>query len=789
MKISMNWLNQYFLEKVDPNLLVKKFNLMSQEVSGLSKLVDIEGLVIGHVKSIMKHENADKLNVCLVDVGGAEELQIICGAPNVDKDQKVIVAQVGVTLPGNFKIKKAKIRGVESNGMICSLAELGIQEFESKELGIFVLDNEAPIGEEPLKYMGLDDYVLELDLTANRSDLLSVRGVAYDTACMLDLSLDFPEPLVIRETTENPVSIFSQTKNSSTYYGQIIENIEIKESPYWLKSRLIASGIRPINNVVDITNYVMLEYGQPLHAFDYDKVGSNRIIVREAEENELLTTLDGEVRKLEAGDIVITDGNKPIALAGVMGGLETEIDNNTKRVLLESAIFDPVKVRRTANRLNLKSESSSRFEKGVDPFKTLEALNYASELLVKYANAIIVGLPSFYNFVNPKKKVIDLSIDKLNNVTGNNYSEEKVEEIFDRLRFNYKKRNDIFKVTIPSRRPMESYQDLIEEIVRIDGYDKIPVSLPVTPTQGGLNKKQKMKREIRNFLVERGFFETKTYSLVSEELATKYDLSETLSVKIMNPLTKEREYLRHSLLPSLINVLSYNKARKINDVFLFEIVNTYYDELEKEKLSILMHGKLDYSLWQKKETYADFYYLKGIVEGLLNRFQVKNYRFVVSENPLPNLHPGISAVLLLGDKQIGFLGKLHPEEEHKLGIKDVYVMEIELKYIYQQNDSFDIMYKEISKYPVVERDLAIFVNKNISAESIISCVKNSSKKLLSSVEIFDVYYDKNKEDQKSIALRLSFLSNDRTLETKEIDNQIERIVNSLKEELDSEIRG
>ncbi|MDT8337471.1 MAG: phenylalanine--tRNA ligase subunit beta, partial [Candidatus Izemoplasmatales bacterium] len=453
MKISLNWLNQYFEQNIDKDILVKKFNLMSQEVAGLDKLIDIDGLVIGHVKSLKKHEDADKLSVCIVDVGD-EELQIICGAPNVAADQKVIVAKVGVVLPSNFKLKKAKIRGVESNGMICSLAELGIQEFDNEEKGIYVLGSDAIPGDDPIKYLHLDDYVLDLDLTANRSDLLSIRGVAYDTASMLNLNFELTEPKVVRKTSENPVSIFTQTKSSTVYYGQILENIVIKDSPYWMKSRLLACGIRPINNVVDITNYVMLEYGQPLHAFDYDKIQSDRIIVREAVENETILTLDGEKRNLIAGDIVITDGNKPIALAGVMGGLETEIDNNSKRILLESAVFNPVKIRKTANRLNLKSESSSRFEKGIDSSQTLEALNYACELLVKYAKAIVVGLPSYYNTVKIKNKTINLSLEKLNSVTGYNYSEEVVEDILKRLRFKFKLRNDIFKVTIPSRRPM-----------------------------------------------------------------------------------------------------------------------------------------------------------------------------------------------------------------------------------------------------------------------------------------------------------------------------------------------
>ena len=788
MKVSINWLNQYFAEKLDPKDLVEKFNLMSQEVAGLEKLVDIDGLVIGHVKSVVKHPDADKLKVCMVDVGD-EELQIICGAPNVDTNQKVIVAKSGVTLPGDFKIKKAKIRGIESNGMICSLAELGIQAFESNEFGIYVLGEDALPGEDALKYLNLDDYVLELDLTANRADLLSLRGVAYDTAAMLNLNPSFHEPQVIRETMENPVSIFTQTKNCQVYYGQLIDNITIKQSPYWLKSRLIASGIRPINNVVDITNYVMLEYGQPLHAFDYDKVNSDRILVRDAIDKEEIITLDGEKRRLIKGDIVITDGERPIALAGVMGGLNTEIDASSRRVLLESAVFNSTKIRKTALRLNLKSESSSRFEKGIDARKTLEALNYASELLVKYADAIIVGKPSFFNTINPKKKTIALSMEKLIKVTGLKFEEDDVENIFKRLRFDFKKKGNSFVVTIPSRRPMESYQDLIEEIVRIHGYNKIPLTIPVTPTQGGLNKKQKSKRVIRNFFMGKGFYETKTYSLVTEEMAKKYDKETLPTIKILNPLTKEREYLRHSIIPSLINVLIYNKARKIEDVFIFETANTYFENDEKEKLAFLLNGKSDYSLWQGLNKEIDFYHLKGIIEALLQQLKITNYSIQASFSQLPNLHPGISAELLVDEEVVGFFGRLHPEEEHRFGLKDVYVCELELKKLYENSEKQEMTYVEVSKYPPIERDLAIYVANEISAQKIIDVIKKTNKKLLNSVEIFDVYYDQNKENKKSIALRLEFLSYDRTLEAREVDEQISKIIVNLKKELNAELRS
>ncbi len=788
MKVSINWLNEYFSEKINHQELVEKFNLMSQEVSGLEKLINVAGLVIGHVKAITKHEDADKLNVCQVDIGD-ELLQIICGAPNVDVNQKVIVAKIGCILPGNFKIKKAKIRGVESHGMICSLAELGIQEFDMDEKGIYVLDSNAKVGKDPLEFLGLNDYVFELDLTANRADLLSVRGIAYDTACLLDYELLLKEPKVIRENRENPVNVYTKTRGSSCYYGQLLENIKIKESPYWMKSRLIASGIRPINNVVDITNYVMLEYGQPLHAFDYDKIGTDKIIVRRAKNGEKLVTLDGELRELLDSDLVITDGDKPIALAGVMGGLDTEIDENSCKVLLESAAFDPVRVRRTAARLNLKSESSTRFEKGVDSTKTLEALDRACELLVKYADALVIGKPSFYNQVSSEEKVIEITIEKLNQVTGSNYDLVEVEEVFRRLRFRYKLRNNEFKVYIPNRRPMESYQDLVEEIVRIHGYDKIGITLPITPTQGGLNEKQRFRRKIREYFVEKGFFETKTYSLVTEEMAVGFDNERLETIKIMNPLTKEREYLRHSQLPSLINVLAYNQSRKIDDVMIFEMGKGYFIDGEVEKLSLLLKGRFNPLLWQKDQGKVDFYLLKGLLETLLKSLKISDYEFLVPEEAQVNLHPGISANLFVLGEKVGYLGKLHPEEEHKLGVNDVFVSELDLDKLFKASENKVITYQEVSKYPSIKRDLALLVSKDISSKTLVESIIKTNKSILKNVELFDVYQDSSMENELSIALSLEFSRSDRTLETKEVDEAIAKILNKLKQDLNITIRA
>ncbi len=788
MKVSLNWLRDYVDINISNQELMDKFNLMSQEVAGLDKLVDVTGLTIGHVLTCEDHPDSDHLKVCSVDVGTGN-LQIICGAPNVAKDQKVIVAVNGAELPGGFKIKKTKIRGVESNGMICSLAELGIQEFDPEEKGIYVLGDDAAIGADPLVYLHLDDYVLDLDLTANRTDLLSYLGVAYDTACLTSGKTHIEKPKVTRETSDKHIDVFTNTNNCCAYYGQIVENIKIKPSPYWLKSRLIASGIRPINNVVDITNFVMLEYGQPLHAFDYDKLSSDEILVRMAKAKETIITLDGEKRKLLESDIVITNGEKPIALAGVMGGLETEIDDSTTSLLLESAVFDPISVRKTSKRLDLKSESSTRFERGIDPARTVLAMDRACELFVDLAEARVVNDPSFFNRCNMEELEIELSLDKIIHVTGYEFTRQEVEDILERLDFHYKFRDGEFRITVPTRRQdIFGYQDIIEEIVRIHGYDKIPTTIPTTPTEGYLTEKQYLRREIRNYFVGAGFNETKTYSLVTESDASEFDRKTKEVVSILNPISVERRFLRHSLIPSLLNVLVYNKSRKLDDINIFEIGKSYTTEQETELLSGLMYGRLNYLVWQGDNKKSDFYLLKGIIESLFAKLKIADVRYEATKGNLDSMHPGIFADVFIASDLIGFVGRLHPQKEQELNLKDTLVFEFDLDLI-AKHAKQDIKFVEIPKYPSVKRDLALIINKDVPAQELLNEVKKAGKNQLINVEIFDVYQDELAlGDKKSVALSLEFQNVEKTLEAKEVEASLNRILKHLDKTLNATLR-
>ena len=606
---------------------------------------------------------------------------------------------------------------------------------------------------------------------------------------MLDKEIKLKTHHYEKNSEENPIKVFTETKNCLAYYGQVIKNVQISESPYWLKSRLLAAGIRPINNVVDITNYVMMEYGQPLHAFDFDKLASDTILVREAKEGETLITLDEQERKLLTSDVVITDGNQPIALAGVMGGLSTEVDDKTTKLLLEAAYFDPISVRKTSKRLELKSESSTRFEKGVDPNKIKKAMDYATELFVQLANGQVVGDYTFFDITNKKPHEVELTMDKLNSVIGTELEVKEVEEILEKLRFKYHHRNHLFKIEVPTRRGnVFGYQDIIEEIVRIYGYDRIPVTIPKTPTFGYLSKTQMLRRVVRNYFVNVGFNETVTYSLVSPKQAVEFDQDHLTIVEIMNPLNKERNVMRHSLLPSLIDIVEYNRSRKINDLFLFEIGRSYREDGEIEHLSGLACGLHSQTLWQNKKEEVDFFFLKGVLEGLFNRLHIENIAIRKAEKPLPGMHPGMVADVFVGEKYLGYFGKLHPQKEYDLNLDKTYVFEFNFE-VLGEAFIFDQVMEDIPKYPSVTRDIALVVDKDVIAQDIVNEVQIAGKKSLKEIEIFDLYEGVGIETgKKSLALSLTFTNPEKTLETKEVDTIIDRILKHLENVLSAKLR-
>ena len=789
MLFSLKWLKELVDIPCSTNELVNKFNLMSSEVESYEKMVEATNLVVGHVLTCIDHPQSDHLHICEVDVL-KEVLQIICGAPNVAAGQKVIVALEGAVLPGNFKIKKSTIRGIESRGMICSLDELGIEHKYHQEEGIHVLPNNAVIGSNPLVILNYDDEIIELSLTPNRGDLMSMMGIAYDVCAMLDSDLTLRKPKVNEINKLNPVKVSSETKLCKSYYARVIQGVKIKESPYWLKARLIAAGIRPINNVVDITNYVMLETGQPLHAFDYDKLQGNQIVVRNAYKDEKIVTLDSKNRDLLEDDIVITDGNKPIALAGVMGGESTQIDGLTQRILLESAVFDGLTVRRTSKRLDLRSESSSRFERGLDPQRTLLACNRAAELFETLASGEVLNGVSYFESQSLNPVEVELTLDKLNKVTGYNYSKSLVSDIIRRLNFDFYENNGVFSLKIPTRRfDVRTYQDIIEEVVRIAGYDLIPTKLHRSSIPGGLTDIQKQRRVIRDTLATLGMNEVVSYSLTSELEAELFDFSNQSSIKLNYPIVDTRGTMRHSQIPALLEILAYNTARKNNNVQLFEIGRGYTTSGETEYVSGVLTGVYDDSKWQGYSRTVDFFLIKGLLEALFIKLNVKNVIFSPVEKHNQLLHPGISAEVYSGDDLIGWVGKLHPSLIAQKGLPEVYAFELNLLKLYNASTP-TLRMSEIAKNPSVTRDLAIVLDSQITAQQLIHTIKKAGKKPLIDVNIFDVYQGNNIESgKKSIALTLVFQDYTKTLSTEEVDQFVMNILKSVSLDLNGQLRS
>lgn len=661
MKLSLNFVKDYIDIDVPVKTLAEDMTRVGNEYDYAGNLIDASKLVIGEVVSCKDHPDSDHLHVCKVNIG-EETLNIVCGAPNVREGLKVIVALDGAHLPGDVKIKKGNIRGEESNGMLCSLQELGIENKFLTDIdkdGIHELGNDAIVGENPIKYLKLDDSVIDFELTANRGDLLSILGMAYEIGAIYDkkvkdIDLSYNEQ---GEDINNKFSIEINTDNCSLFLSKKAENVVIKESPDFIKSRLIASGIRPINNVVDISNYVMLEVGQPLHFYDADRL-ENKLEVRMAGKNEKLTTLDNIERILDENDIVISDGKKAIGLAGVMGGLTTEVENDTKNVIIESAIFDSVKVRKTSKKI-LRSEASNRFEKGLDPKRTYMAIERACHLLEKYADAkIVTGLVKYDN-TNKENKDVVVKVSDINNVLGTKLKKEEILDVFRRLDFKCTSEDEKITVSVPSRRlDISIKEDLIEEVGRIYGVDNIEGKLPSLPMKAG--SFDKTTREIRNKMISLGLNETLTYILVNDKDVNKYVVDEFESLKLLDPMTEERNTLRNSILPSLLKVYEYNKARNIKDVSIFEIGKGFYkkqDEYKEEtKLASVMSG--EYYLGLNKVE-VDFYITKGIVEEILDYLGYNGrYSFVTDKEFSQEFHPGQTAAISVNNDVVGYVRKI-----------------------------------------------------------------------------------------------------------------------------------
>ena len=788
--ISLNWVKDYIdINDQDLNELAVKITKAGINVEAVISN-KINNLVIGEVVDCIDHPDSDHLHVCQVNVG--EEIkQIVCGASNVRKGIKVIVALPGAILPGNFEIKKSKIRNVESNGMICALFELGLEEKseENYNKGIYELDNKAKVGEDPLKYLGLEDTLYELDVHKHRNnDCYYHIGFAYEIAAILNRKITLPIDNYneINDDINNHFKLDVKTKKCPYYLAKMVTDVKIKESPDFIKKRLIAAGMRPINNVVDISNYVMLEYGQPLHFFDKDKLG-DYILVRDAKENEEIITLDGKKRVLNEADIVITDGTKPVCIAGVMGGENTEDDINTKSILIESAIFDAVSIRNTANKLNLKSEASIRYGKGLNYEYTLKAINRACHLLEKYADAKVLKGMVIHDLVDKKPNIVEFTANEVNKILGINISHEDMEIELKRLDFAYQVKEDKFIVTIPKRRlDIDSnVNDIAEEIGRLYGYHNLVSTLPKTTIRkgeyvGNVKYRKIISKRLRNL----GLNEVKTYTLVSKDMAELFKYDDKENIVLPNPMSSDKEYIRTTLIPSLLKVLNYNKTHKVNDIMIYEIAKTYdINYQETSKICVLMKGNYLNNNWQNIKIPVDFYLIKGILENLLDYLGLKNrYNLVTSD--IPNMHPGMSARILLDKKEIGIIGRIHP----LLSKDDIYLFEINMDALI--TNVKPLKYKEISKYPSINKDLAFIVKKDVSSNEISEVIKKSAGRLLTNIEVFDVYTkEKVESDEKSIAYALTFNDPTKTLTEEEVNTLFEKIIKDVESKLNAKLRN
>ncbi len=777
--ISLNWVGDYIdIKDQDVHELANKITRAGINIENVVTH-HIKGLVIGQIESVEMHPDSDHMHICMVNVGD-KVLQIVCGAGNVRKGLKVIVATEGTILPGDFEIKKSKLRGVDSYGMICALYELGLEEKteETHAKGICELGEDAPIGEDPLAYLGLDDTLYDLDIHKHRNnDCYYHIGFAYEIACILNRKVTLPKLdfKTVKDSIKDHFTLEVKTDKCSYYVAREVRNVKIGESPDFIKKRLMAAGMRPINNVVDISNYVMLEFGQPLHFFDKDKLG-NKIVVRDAKDKEEIVTLDGNTRVLGSSDIVITDGKKSVCIAGIMGGENTEVDENTKNILIEAAIFNPVSIRNTSRRLELPSEASIRYGKGLSYEYTEMASQRACHLLEKYAGAEVLSDSIVIDHEDHTEKVLTFKPEDVDKILGITISEEDMKKELERLDFPYKVEKGTFKVTVPRRRLDidPNVNDIAEEIGRLYGYNNLVSSLPNCKVRrgeyvGDVKYRKMVSKRLRSL----GLTEVKTYTLVSPEMAEKFIYEEKEHVVLPNPMSSDKSVVRTTLIPSLMNVYDYNKARGVKDISIYEIAKTYdVHYKETTKICGLVTGSYLHNSW-KKDLEVDFYVVKGILENLLD-YMGYNSRYSFVRSKCSDLHPGVQANIVLDGKNIGIVGKVHPN----ITKKEIYVFELDLDSLYGKTSK--LKYKEAFKYPSIEKDMAYILDKNIDVSEVMKTIKKASTNILQEVDVFDVYEGENLDkDKKSVAFKLVFNGIDKTLTDEEVMQVFNKIIDKV----------
>ncbi|NQS75841.1 MAG: phenylalanine--tRNA ligase subunit beta [Peptococcaceae bacterium] len=806
MLVSYKWLQEFVEIDISPRELADRLTLAGVTVEGVKEVgAGVSKVLTGKIEAINRHPNADKLVITTVDVG-TEKLQIITAATNVNVGDIIPVAVEGAKLASGLVIKRAKLRGVESRGMMCSGQELGIDpktmSTEQAE-GIMILPPTTPIGKDAKEILGLDDYILELDLTPNRGDCLSIIGVAREIAALLGRPFSPPQPTLreLEERIDEQVNVdIADPDLCHRFVGRLIKNVQVASSPLWMQQRLRAAGMRPINNIVDVTNYVMLELGQPMHAFDYNLLQDGHIIVRRVRAGEKIVTLDGVERALTPGMLAITDPSGPIAIAGVMGGQATEVTEKTNSILLESAFFNPISVRRTSKALGLRSEASLRFEKGIDIGGCARAADRAAQLIVEMGCGEAVAgrvdkLPE-----KIKERVIQFRPSRASYVLGVDIAGEIARDILTSLQFKVRDGGEDLLVTVPTHRSDVSLEvDLIEEVARMYGYDKAPVTLPSGGVSGGTKTREQIyTAHAGNELAAGGFFEVMTYSFVHPRvfdlMNLPIDSPYRNTLKLQNPLSEEHGVMRTMLLPCLMEVLVRNHNRRVQNGAIFEVgrvfVNRGLDTQPEEKTTLAAAAMgCTPGSWNVSPTAYDYYHLKGVLENLFTVLHTVPVKFR-PESANPSFHPGRTAVLEAGGRRLGILGELHPDvlENYDLPVK-VTAFELDFdRLLALSGRPADFI--PLPKYPAIERDLAILVKKDILADHILATIKKAGGKLLNAVSLFDIYRGEQvPEGMQSMAFSLLFQASDRTLTDAEAVEKTSAVAEALAKKFGAELRS
>ncbi|MDO5096693.1 MAG: phenylalanine--tRNA ligase subunit beta [Peptostreptococcaceae bacterium] len=793
MRVSLNWLKDYTDINIEPKKYADLMTMSGTKVETIEYVGDeLENIIIGQILEILPHPDAEKLVITKVNVGQQESLQIVTGANNISVGDIIPVAVEGAKLPNGVKIKKGKLRGVDSFGMLCSCEELGIDSKyveEKSQNGIYILNDEFKVGDNAIEAMGLRDVIIEFELTANRPDCRAFIGIAKETAATLDTGFRLPSK-EISKATEGKVSVAVEVEDKALcprFMAKEIRNVKIQPSPFWLRQRLISYGLRPINNIVDITNYVMIEYGQPLHAYDLNKLTTKKIVVRRAKDGEQITTLDDKEYKLDKDALLITDGEKPIGIAGVMGGANTEVDENTSAILLEAANFDADSVRLTSRRLGIRTDASSAFEKGIDILRPQDAIERACHLIEMIGAGEIVNDTVDVYANDFQNTVIQTKISYINRILGEEIPASSIESILKKLLFEVTIEGDDLQLIVPPERmDMTIREDIVEEIARIYGYNNIS-SKPIyaSVTQAHKSPERKFEDRIKQLSRSNGLTEITTYSFVSPMTLEKSKIQGEKYhklLRLLNPLGEETSVMRTTLMPSMLEVISLNLARKNEALTAFEYGNTFFDEggeLPNEKKSMVA------GIYGDGE---DFFTAKARLEGILNGIGIHDALYQTqSENAM--YHPTRCADVYVQDRLVATIGEVNPFVLEEFDIKKrVYVFELYIQELMASSD-LNVHYHPIPKYPAIAKDIALVVNKSKQVGELANIIKKYGKKNLESVELFDIYEGEQVgENKKSVAFALVFRAKDRTLTDEEINKVLEKILTQLKEEADAVLR-